>query len=103
MMLKELILHVLINSQMGTPFLPLHTSHTSFNPAKNRLIIEEIFLKAARIQNLAVGLVYFISEISKEDIDERVRDYVKWSSSLAIETLQTGIDVMSSILVDLLL
>jgi nucleolar MIF4G domain-containing protein 1 len=67
--------------------------------ARNRSTIEDTFIKATRIENLALGLVYFLtgpfSEQSYED--EEIADLVKWASGLALETLRTGVDVIPTL------
>jgi nucleolar MIF4G domain-containing protein 1 len=64
-------------------------SHDSsdYPSMRNRGSLEEIFLKASRIENLGLGLVFFMSSTFKgED------GFLTWASSVAKETLQTGMD-----------
>lgn len=83
--LKELFIQLFIASQVSSPML----SHDSsdYPSMRNRGSLEEIFLKASRIENLGLGLVFFMSSTFKgED------GFLTWASSVAKETLQTGMD-----------
>jgi nucleolar MIF4G domain-containing protein 1 len=51
--------------------------------------LEEIFIKATRIQALIMGLVYFLTEMKKASGDE----FIQWACTVAIDTLRTGMDV----------
>lgn len=66
--------------------------------SRNKGAVEEIFIKATRIQSLAVGLVYYLSATFKrrEDTDEH-SVFLRWASAVAIESLQTGMDIMPSL------
>jgi len=67
---------------------------------RNRNAIEEIFLKASRIQALAMGLVYFLTEILKEQKsqpEDGFSKYMEWAVGVAKDTLQAGIDVVTSL------
>ncbi|KAJ7650126.1 hypothetical protein FB45DRAFT_887044 [Roridomyces roridus] len=63
--------------------------------SRNRGAVEEIFIKASRIEALAMGLVYFMTEAFR-DADEM--KLVKWASGVAKDTLRTGVDVVPSLL-----
>jgi nucleolar MIF4G domain-containing protein 1 len=52
---------------------------------RNRGSVEEIFLKASRIENLGLGLVFFMSDTFKGE-----HGFSAWASSVAKETLQNG-------------
>lgn len=83
--LKELFIQLFIASQVSSPML----SHDSsdYPSMRNRGSLEEIFLKTSRIENLGLGLVFFMSSTFKgED------GFLTWASSVAKETLQTGMD-----------
>ncbi|KAG6856902.1 hypothetical protein H0H87_012483 [Tephrocybe sp. NHM501043] len=89
--LTEMLMQVFICSQRSTPLI------TSDVPtSRNRSAIEEIFIKATRIQALAMGLVYFISgafrDLSKDSDD--MGKLIKWASGLAKDTLRTGVDIV---------
>ena len=75
-------------SQVSAPVLGGDLPHThSKGP------IEEIFIKATRIQALAMGLVYFLTEMKKTS----EKEFVQWASAVAIDTLRTGLDVIPTL------
>ncbi|KAG2154054.1 hypothetical protein DEU56DRAFT_952103, partial [Suillus clintonianus] len=83
--LKELFIQLFIASQVSSPMLSNDSGE--YPSMRNRGSLEEIFLKASRIENLGLGLVFFMSNTFKgED------GFLTWASSLAKETLQTGMD-----------
>lgn len=93
--LQELLLQVFISSQTATPLIDTNQLPTT----RNRAAIEEVFVKATRIQNLAMGLVYFMthsfSKYSYED--EMLVKFVKWANGLALDTLRTGVDIIPTL------
>ncbi|KAF5382190.1 hypothetical protein D9615_004440 [Tricholomella constricta] len=95
--LRELLVQIFICSQRTTPMIA--SNPKDMPTTRNCGPIEEIFIKATRIQTLAMGLVYFISEafrdVSKEE-DEMSR-LIKWASRLAKDTLRTGVDIVPSL------
>ncbi|KAG2146159.1 uncharacterized protein EDB93DRAFT_1086687 [Suillus bovinus] len=83
--LKELFIQLFIASQVSSPMLG--NDSDDYPSMRNRGSLEEIFLKASRIENLGLGLVFFMSNTFKgED------GFLSWASSVAKETLQTGMD-----------
>jgi nucleolar MIF4G domain-containing protein 1 len=91
--LKELFMHLFVSSQVSNPLLDL--SAGGLPTTRNRRAVEEIFIKATRIEILAMGLVYFLSDLFKSDSDnEEVSILLKWGSDLAKETLRTGMDII---------
>ncbi|CAK5269400.1 unnamed protein product [Mycena citricolor] len=92
--LKELVVQVFICSQSVTPVL----SAAGIPMSRNRAPVEEIFLKASRIETLAMGLVYFLTEAFRRvaddaEIDDAATPLVRWAAGLAKETLRTGVDI----------
>jgi len=71
------------SSQVSAPVLG-----SDLPPTRNKGPIEEIFTKATWIQALAMGLVYFLTEMKKASEE----DFVQWASAVAIDTLRTGLD-----------
>jgi nucleolar MIF4G domain-containing protein 1 len=59
-------------------------------PTRTKRRVEEIFVKATRIQALTMGLVYFLTEMKKSS-DE---DFIQWACTVAIDTLRAGVDVL---------
>ncbi|KAF7977509.1 hypothetical protein HWV62_3486 [Athelia sp. TMB] len=85
--LRDLTKYLFIASQVSTPVLG-----SALPTTRNRGAVEEIFIKATRIEALALGLVYFLSkEVSITDGDGE--GLVKWASGVAIDTLRTGMDI----------
>jgi len=73
---------------------------------RNRNAIEEIFNKASRVEALAMGLVFLLSELfpDKQQIllkpdgndDDGFSKFLKWAVGVAKDTLRTGIDLIPS-------
>ncbi|KAH0585267.1 hypothetical protein H2248_008510 [Termitomyces sp. 'cryptogamus'] len=91
--LREMLLQIFICSQRTTPLI---TSNAKDVPAtRNRGAVEEIFIKATRIQTLAMGLVYFLSEAFRDVSKDGEMDiFIEWASGLAKDTLRTGVDIV---------
>ncbi|OJA13626.1 hypothetical protein AZE42_03974, partial [Rhizopogon vesiculosus] len=83
--LRELFIQLFVASQVSSPMLSNDPS--DYPSTRNRGALEEIFLKASRIENLGLGLVFFMSNVFKGE--DR---FLVWASALAKETLQTGMD-----------
>ncbi|KAH7884460.1 hypothetical protein F5I97DRAFT_2037366 [Phlebopus sp. FC_14] len=82
--LKELFIYLFVASQTSSPLLEDHSSEKA---SRNRGAIEDIFMKATKIENLGLGLMYFLSNAFREE-----EGLLNWASSVARETLQTGMD-----------
>ncbi|KAF7336720.1 MIF4G/MA4-domain-containing protein [Mycena venus] len=94
--LKELMVQLFVSSQVATPVV---ADGTGVPTTRNRSSVEEIFIKASRVEALAMGLVYFLTEAFR-DVDEMpdgTRKLVKWASGVAKDTLRTGVDVVPSL------
>lgn len=92
----DMFTHILVGSQLPTPLLS--TDPKDFPSTRNRGPLEEVFIKASRIETLALGIAYFLSQTfgqGKERDDTST--FIKWASKVAIETLRTGIDVVATI------
>ncbi|KAI9461662.1 hypothetical protein BJY52DRAFT_1357376 [Lactarius psammicola] len=76
------------NSQTSVP-----TLQSDVPPTRNKASLEEIFVKAARIQVLAMGLVYFLTEMKKGSEEE----FIRWAIGVAIDTLRTGLDIVPAL------
>lgn len=98
---KELFIHIFINSQRSTP---MANSSTNKDLAftRNLNAIEEIFNKVSRVEVLAMGLVFLLSELFPEkqyfhSDDDGFSMFLKWAIGVAKDTLRTGIDLIPSI------
>ncbi|KAJ7170843.1 hypothetical protein C8R43DRAFT_981266 [Mycena crocata] len=95
--LKELLVQLFISSQVATPVVG--ASATAVPTTRNRAPIEEIFIKASRIEALAMGLVYFLTEAFRDadEMSDELKKLAKWASGVAKDTLRTGVDVVPSL------
>lgn len=93
--LKVLFVQIFVNSQRTTPMVQTDLSGMTFS--RNQSPIEEIFMKATRVQALAMGLVYFLSTMSKgiSSADDALSKFVRWAAGVAQETLRTSVDLVS--------
>ncbi|OBZ72571.1 Suppressor of glycerol defect protein 1 [Grifola frondosa] len=91
--LNELFTHVFASSQLPTPLLSLDPK--DLPKTRNKGPLEEVFIKATRMQTLTLGLTYFIGETFKKD--EGDAGFLKWASRVAQDTLRTGMDVVSGL------
>ncbi|KAJ7227305.1 hypothetical protein GGX14DRAFT_629361, partial [Mycena pura] len=89
--LRELFVQLFINSQVTTPMIS-----TAAPTTRNRAPIEEIFIKANRVETLAMGLVYFLTEVflDVDDLHDGLQQLVKWASGVAKDTLRTSVDMI---------
>jgi nucleolar MIF4G domain-containing protein 1 len=95
--LKELLVQLFVSSQVATPVIS--ASADAIPTTRNRGPIEEIFIKASRVEALAMGLVYFITEVFR-DVDEMpdgLKKLAKWASGVAKDTLRTAVDIVPSL------
>jgi len=91
------MIQIFLNSQRSTPLVTQDTRNVPFT--RNRHAVEEIFIKASRIQALAMGLVYFLSEAFQRgsNDDGGYSKFMWWAVGIAKATLQTGIDVVTAL------
>ena len=86
-----------ISSQLSTPLVSNDLGGLVLT--RQRDSIEAIFIKASRIDTLAMGIVYFMSEAFRnvEAEEEKMLKFLTWAVGLAKDTLQTGIDVIPNL------
>lgn len=90
--LKDIFTQLFISTQVSTPILG------AFIPAtRNRGVIEEVFIKATRIEALALGLVYFLSTVMTKPKNGEKDGLIKWASGVAVDTLRTGMDIIPNL------
>ncbi|EIN09802.1 ARM repeat-containing protein [Punctularia strigosozonata HHB-11173 SS5] len=87
--LTELLSSVLIDTQSSNPRYALDGIPTT----RNRGAIEEVFIKATKIQALAMGLVYFLTNAVCDKVDGDA-GFFKWAVGVAKDTLQTGLEIV---------
>jgi nucleolar MIF4G domain-containing protein 1 len=86
--LSHFFRRLFVNSQVSTPVLG-----NDMPPTHNKSSLEAIFIKATRIQVLAIGIAYFLTEMKKHSEEE----FIQWASSVAIDTLRTGLDIIPTL------
>ncbi|KAK0223272.1 hypothetical protein IW262DRAFT_1458274 [Armillaria fumosa] len=93
----EMLSQLFISTQTSTPLIGSNTKILS--TTRDRAAIEEVFVKATRVPNLAMGLVYFLSNTTQDDeiIDETVTKFIRWATEVAKDTLRTGVDVVPNL------
>lgn len=82
--LRELFVHIFVASQASSPVL---TDDANEQTSRNRGTVEDIFIKATKIENLGLGLIFFLSNAFRGE-----EGFLGWASALAKETLQTGMN-----------
>jgi nucleolar MIF4G domain-containing protein 1 len=86
--LSQFFRQLFADSQTSIP-----TLQSDAPPTHNKASLEETFVKAARIQVLAMGLVYFLTEMKKGSEEE----FIRWAISVAIDALRTGLDIVPAV------
>ncbi|KAJ3878247.1 hypothetical protein F5051DRAFT_488805 [Lentinula edodes] len=93
MFLHQLFIYLFLSSQSKSPLISANTSSS-----RNRSSIEEVFIKASRLQTLAMGLVFFLSKrlsLSENDeVDQDIAKLVKWGTEIAKDTLRSRLDIV---------
>lgn len=67
----------------------------SFPTTRNRGALEEVFIKAMRIEALAQGLIHFLSNEILNGQDGQ--GLVKWAIGVAVDTLRTGMNIIPTL------
>ncbi|KAI0694615.1 hypothetical protein BC835DRAFT_1415230 [Cytidiella melzeri] len=92
----ELFAHLLIDTQLPTPLLNLNPK--DFPLSRNRGPLEEVFIKATKVETLALGVAYFLDHTFRQSRgEEDSSGFINWATKVAVETLRTGIDVIAAI------
>ena len=88
--LRQFLIQIFISTQVSTPVIT-----NTIPSSRNRGAIEDVFVKATRIEALASGLVYYLSREMVHDEPEG--GFVKWAIGVALETLGMGMDVIPTL------
>jgi nucleolar MIF4G domain-containing protein 1 len=89
--LRELFIQLFIYTQSPTPLV------THLPPAPwDRKPLEEVFIKAVKVEALSMGLVYCISDLIMKG-ERKEEKLIKWACNIATETLRMGVDVVLNI------
>jgi len=70
---------------------------TSVPTTYNRGALEEVFIKASRIEALGMGLLYFLGKEMSQIEGEDSVDLIRWAAGVAMDTLRTGMDVVPNL------
>ncbi|KAJ4494884.1 hypothetical protein C8J55DRAFT_466030 [Lentinula edodes] len=93
MFLQQLFIYLFLSSQSKSPLISANTSSS-----RNRSSIEEVFIKASRLQTLAMGLVFFLSKrlslAENDEVDQDIAKLVKWGTEIAKDTLRSRLDIV---------
>ncbi|KAF8825185.1 hypothetical protein HHX47_DHR7000549 [Lentinula edodes] len=93
MFLHQLFIYLFLSSQSKSPLISANTSSS-----RNRSSIEEVFIKASRLQTLAMGLVFFLSKrlslAENDEVDQDITKLVKWGTEIAKDTLRSRLDIV---------
>ncbi|KAI6042849.1 hypothetical protein EDC04DRAFT_3057761 [Pisolithus marmoratus] len=81
--LKELFVQIFVATQASSPM----PSDRLDIESRNRGVIEDTFIRAKKIENLGLGLTFFLSHAFREE-----SGFLQWASSVGKETLQSGLD-----------
>ncbi|ETW83202.1 hypothetical protein HETIRDRAFT_244965, partial [Heterobasidion irregulare TC 32-1] len=97
--LKEFCMQLFVSSQSSVPVL---TAHVANMPStRNRGPLQEVFARATRVQALAVGLVYFLTDAFRRADGEGGGggdgNFVTWARDVAVDTLRMGLDTISTL------
>ncbi|EPQ54380.1 hypothetical protein GLOTRDRAFT_130697 [Gloeophyllum trabeum ATCC 11539] len=93
---KEFFIQLFISSQATNPTEQVAPRDAPLT--RNRAAIEQIFIRATRIEALALGLLYFLSEAFRHENEEDSRGkLVKWAVDVAKDTLNTGMDIVPNL------
>lgn len=92
--LRQLLINLLLSSQSTSPLVGGEVSSS-----RNRASIEDIFIKASKLQTVSMGLVFFFSKglilDNANDIDDpNIIKLVKWGVEIAMDTLRGGLDIV---------
>lgn len=97
--LVELFTQILSSSQVSAPVI--NTDSNDIPNTRSRGPIEEVFIRATKITALALGLIYFIGEVTKKEYDQmeggKGSQFLTWGNKVALDTLRTGMDVIPNL------
>ncbi|KAK0204844.1 hypothetical protein DFS33DRAFT_1373461 [Desarmillaria ectypa] len=93
----EILCQLFMSTQTSTPLIG--SNARTLLTTRDRAAIEEVFIQATRVQNLAMGLVYFLSNVTQDSeiIDETQVKFIRWAIEIAKDTLRTGVDVVPNL------
>jgi len=88
--LQQLFIGLFLSSQSKSPLMG-----TDVLSSRNRASIEDIFVKASRLQTLSMGLIFFLSKgLVLDDVDIGIVKLVEWGKVIGKDALQSGLPAM---------
>ncbi|KIM84076.1 hypothetical protein PILCRDRAFT_818381 [Piloderma croceum F 1598] len=90
--LSNFFIHLFIATQASVPVLG-----NSIPTTRNRGALEQVFIKATRMESLALGLLFFLQKEMSQPRDGDSEQLVKWATGVALDTLRTGMDVVTNL------
>lgn len=61
-------------------------------------LVEEVFIKAARLQEMSMGMVYYLSRVFDTSAEDgQMSEFLAWAKDVAKETLNMGMDVVPNL------
>jgi nucleolar MIF4G domain-containing protein 1 len=90
--LSNFFTHLFIATQVSVPVLG-----NSIPTTRNRGALEQVFIKATRMESLALGLLFFLQKEMSQPRDRDSEQLVKWATGVAMDTLRTGMDVVTNL------
>lgn len=87
--IADILRHIFVASQHTIPYIG--DVNSPLTQARNRKALEEVFMKAIRVENLAMGILYFMKDafpssgVGDDNGDDT--DVIKWGCRIAKETL----------------
>lgn len=88
----ELFTHIFCDVQLSAPLLGADPKELP--DTKNRGPLEEVFIKASKLETLSLGLLYFLGQ---RYIQETEHPFLHWAAKVATETLRTGVDIIPTL------
>ena len=90
--LKDFFTHLFIATQVSIPAIG-----TAVPTTRNRGAVEEVFIKAMRIEALSLGLIYFLQKETSQLKDRNDKGLISWATGVAVDTLRTGMDLVPNL------
>ena len=86
----ELFTHIFASTQLTAP---VRSSAVDDLPmTRNRGPLEDVFMKAAKFETLALGLVFFLGQQFRQGLEN---DFLEWAVNVSMQTLRAGVDRLS--------
>jgi nucleolar MIF4G domain-containing protein 1 len=90
--LSNFFVHLSIATQVSVPVLG-----DSIPTTRNREALEQVFIKATRMESLRLGLLYFLQKVMTQPREGDSEQLVKWATGVAMDTLKTGMDIVPNL------